>query len=173
MYKYLSVVYCIPLYGGLEKKHIQEIQVLQNKVARLVCHAPPRSKRTELYQRLGWLTFNQLIHYHTLISVFRLRAIREQDVICLKYFARLAELAESWFLCSSLRQHQEVLVSEALHTVICYQEIFAMSQALAYSNKKLENGLLKGLPAFQNDGDYELYLIHPTLFTFIKSCKKF
>ena len=59
------LAYCLPVFGGLDKGDIREIQVLQNKAARLVCKAPPRANRAELYQRLGWLTVNQQISYHT------------------------------------------------------------------------------------------------------------
>ena len=73
--------YCLPVYGGLPKKQIQEIQTLQNKAARLVCGAPPRSERSALFKQLGWLTFNQLITYHTLIMVKRVRISKEPDYL--------------------------------------------------------------------------------------------
>ena len=71
------LLYCLPLYGGLDKKHIIEVQTLQNKAARLVCRAPPRSERSMLYDRLGWLTYNQLIAYHTVLMIKRVRMSRE------------------------------------------------------------------------------------------------
>ena len=66
------LMYCLPLYGGCDVEHIKAIQVLQNKAAQIVCNAPPRSRRVPLYDSVGWLTVNQLISYHTLISVFKL-----------------------------------------------------------------------------------------------------
>ena len=66
-----SVVgYCLPVYGGMELGELREIQVLQNKAARLVCHAPPRSNRSDLFKQLGWLTINQMTWYYRLISLF-------------------------------------------------------------------------------------------------------
>ena len=64
------LLYCLPVFGGLETGQLNKIQVLQNKAARLVLHAPPRAKRTEMFAKLEWFTINQLIHYHTLIGVF-------------------------------------------------------------------------------------------------------
>ena len=67
------LLYCLPLFGGLEKKHIKELQTLQNKAARLVCNLPPRSSRQELFKRLDWMSIHQLICYHTLIVIFKIR----------------------------------------------------------------------------------------------------
>ena len=75
------MVYCISVFGGLDIGEIKEIQVLQNKAARLVCHAPPRTSRVELYEKLGWLSVHQLISYHTLITIFRIRSSSEPEYL--------------------------------------------------------------------------------------------
>ena len=61
-----------------------DIQVLQNKAARIVCDAPPRAPRKTLYDKLGWLTVNQLIVYHTLVLVFKIRSCSEPEYLALK-----------------------------------------------------------------------------------------
>ena len=71
------LVYCLPLYGGLDKTSIQNIQILQNKAARIVCCAPLRARRSELFEKLGWLTVNQLIAYHTLVTIQKIRSTKE------------------------------------------------------------------------------------------------
>ena len=75
------LVYCLPLFGGCEKYEIKALQVLQNQAARIVTHSPPRSNRIELFDKLEWLTVNQLIVYHTLISVFKLRQNQEPEYL--------------------------------------------------------------------------------------------
>ena len=75
------MVYCISVFGGLDIGEIKEIKVLQNKAARLVCHAPPRTSRVELYEKLGWLSVHQLISYHTLIPIFRIRSSSEPEYL--------------------------------------------------------------------------------------------
>ena len=75
------MVYCLPLFGGLDKGQVRDIQVMQNKAARLVCHAQPRTRRSALFDQLGWLSVNQLISYHTLISVFKMRASGEPEYL--------------------------------------------------------------------------------------------
>ena len=78
------MVYCLPLYGGCDKYQIKAIQVLQNKAALIVTHLPPRTSRTELFERVNWLTVNQLIVYHTLITIFKVRQNNEPEYLATK-----------------------------------------------------------------------------------------
>ena len=75
------LVYCLPLYGGSDKRDVKDIQILQNKAAQIVCHAPPRANRNQLFNTLGWMTVNQLITYHTLITVFKIRNSKEPEYL--------------------------------------------------------------------------------------------
>ena len=58
------LIYCLPLYGGVNKGQVKELQVLQNKAGQIVSHKPPFTNRKELYDQLGWMTVSQLIVYH-------------------------------------------------------------------------------------------------------------
>ena len=78
------MVYCLPLYGGCDKYQIKAIQVLQNKAALIVTHLPPRTSRIELFERVNWLTVNQLIVYHTLITIFKVRQNNEPEYLATK-----------------------------------------------------------------------------------------
>jgi hypothetical protein len=73
---------------------LKDIQVLQNKAAQIVCHAPPRSSRSTMFDRLGWLTVNQLICYHSLLTVFKIRTSREPEYLAqtLKYDNRFGRI---------------------------------------------------------------------------------
>ena len=75
------LVYCLPLFGGCDILEIKELQVLQNKAAQVVTHSPPRAERLALYARLKWLTVNQLIAYHTLLTVFKIRQSGEPEYL--------------------------------------------------------------------------------------------
>ena len=75
------LVYCLPLYGGSDIGHVKDIQVLQNKAAQIVCHAPPRAKRSQMFDTLGWMTVNQLVSYHTLITIFKIRNSSEPEYL--------------------------------------------------------------------------------------------
>ena len=67
------LVYCLPLFGGCDNAEVKAIQVLQNRAAQIVIHSPPRAERLPMFTKLKWLTVNQLITYHTLLTVFKIR----------------------------------------------------------------------------------------------------
>lgn len=78
------IVYCLPVFGGMEPGDLREIQLLQNKAARLVCRAPPRSSRSDLYEKLGWLTINQMVCYYTLISLFKINSFNDPEYLAMQ-----------------------------------------------------------------------------------------
>ena len=73
------LIYCLPLYGGSEKGKLEDLQILQNKVARLVLNLPPWSNRAELYGHIGWMTVKQMVFYHTSTTIFRVRKTKEPE----------------------------------------------------------------------------------------------
>ena len=73
--------YCLPLFGGCDVGEIKSLQILQNKAAQIVTHSPRRAVRNEMYDQLDWLTVNQLIQYHTLLAVFRVRSSGEPEYL--------------------------------------------------------------------------------------------
>ena len=62
-------------------QEIKDLQVLQNKAARIVLHAPLRAVRQHMYTELDWLTVKQLIMYHTLLTVYRVRQTQEPEYL--------------------------------------------------------------------------------------------
>ena len=75
------MIYCLPVFGGTEKGNIRQLQVLQNKVLQIVCHAPPRANRVSLLNKLGWLSVNQIIAYHTLLAIFKMKRVGEPEYL--------------------------------------------------------------------------------------------
>ena len=75
------IVYCLPLFGGCNTDQIKSLQVLQNRAAQVVTHSPPRSRREVMYNKLKWLTVNQLVVYHTLLTVFKIRRTKELEYL--------------------------------------------------------------------------------------------
>ena len=73
--------YCISLFGGMGKQNCNSIQILQNRAARFVCNLPPQTSRTELFTRVGWLTVNQMIRYHTLVLVYKIRRANDPEYL--------------------------------------------------------------------------------------------
>ena len=79
-------MYCLPVFGGLHKNQIHDLQTLQNKAIRIVCNSPPRSNRAELFEYTGWLTVNQLASFHSLLTMFKIRTNKDPkylaDILC-------------------------------------------------------------------------------------------
>ena len=75
------LVYCLPLFGGCNIGDMKKLQVLQNRAAQVVTRMPPRSSRAALFGKLKWLTVNQLVVYHTLLSVFKTRQSGEPEYL--------------------------------------------------------------------------------------------
>ena len=73
------LAYCLPLFGGCNKNDVRDLQVLQNKAARIVCHAPPLASRRGMFDHLDWLSVRQMINYHTLIAIYRIRSSGEPE----------------------------------------------------------------------------------------------
>ena len=75
------LAYCLPLFGGCSLREIKDLQLLQNRAAQLVTHLPPRSSRGTMFTRLKWLTVRQLVVYHTLLVVFKVRQSKEPEYL--------------------------------------------------------------------------------------------
>ena len=75
------LVYCLPLFGVCGKADILATQVLQNKAAQIVTRSPLRTHRDTMYESLGWLSVNQLVAYHTVLTVYRIRESSEPEYI--------------------------------------------------------------------------------------------
>ena len=63
--------YIISLWGGCGKEMKKVLQVIQNKAARVVVKR--EASLIDIYQQIGWLSVNQLIFYHSVLLVFKVR----------------------------------------------------------------------------------------------------
>ena len=73
--------YCLPLFGACDMGELRDLQVLQNKAAQLVTQSPGRAVRNPMYDKLGWLTVNQLVRYYSLLAVYRIRMSKEPEYL--------------------------------------------------------------------------------------------
>ena len=71
------LVYCLPLFGGCQQYELEDLQIIQNKIARIVTRSQQRTHREDMFNQLKWLTVRQLVAYHTLITVYRIRSTGE------------------------------------------------------------------------------------------------
>ena len=75
------MVYNLPLFGGMDIGDLRKIQIMQNRAAEIATHSPPRAHRSPMYDKLQWLTVNQLIFYHSVITIFKIRKNREPEYL--------------------------------------------------------------------------------------------
>ena len=75
------LVYCLPLFGGCDKADLHSLQVLQSKAAQIVTRSPPRSVRNPMFDRLDWLSVNQLVAYHSLLQIYKIRSSQEPEYL--------------------------------------------------------------------------------------------
>ena len=59
--------------------NLKSIQILQNRAAQISTHSPPRAQRAPMCDHLQWLTVNQLVFYHTVLTIFKIRSKREPE----------------------------------------------------------------------------------------------
>ena len=121
------LAYCLPLFGGMEKHQLQELQILQNKAARLVCRVPPRYNRKEVFKKLNWFTVNQLICYYTLIMVFKVRQSKSPEylanILCLNSrYGRIKTRKQTLTLASNSFTHRGVQLWNKLPSTVRNEE---------------------------------------------------
>ena len=55
---------------------------MQNKAARIVTHLPLQgTSRNLLYDKVEWMTITQLIEYHTLIAMYKIKKYHEPEYL--------------------------------------------------------------------------------------------
>ena len=69
------------LFGGCDIGEIKDLQVLQNKAGQIVTKSPPRSPRHSMFDKLGCFSLNQLVVYHTVISIFKIRTYGKPELL--------------------------------------------------------------------------------------------
>ena len=69
-----KLIYLIQWWGGCSDYLINFLQILQNRAGRLVTkHGRFTPNRVVLHQ-CGWLSVRQMVHYHSLVLVFKIKA---------------------------------------------------------------------------------------------------
>ena len=64
--------YLIGVWGGTHQKYVKKVQTLLNKTARAVTNLPRKTPTLQLMRRCNWLTAQELIKYHSIITMWKL-----------------------------------------------------------------------------------------------------
>ena len=75
------ILYHIQLFGGSSEELLSALQLQQNKAARLVCRLPWRTRTETLLQQMGWMNVKQMVAYHSVLSLYKIRKARKPKYI--------------------------------------------------------------------------------------------
>ena len=67
-----KLIYMIELWSGCEKYLITSLQIVQNKVARIVTNLDMETPIKTLLKQCNWLSVNQLSFYHTTLLQYKI-----------------------------------------------------------------------------------------------------
>ena len=67
------IVYMVQVYGNASEYMLRSLQVLQNKAARVVTRLRWGTETGFLLNQVGWLSVRQLIAYHSVLLVFKIK----------------------------------------------------------------------------------------------------
>ena len=67
-----KLVYLIQLWGGCSDYLLDFLQILQNRAARMVTRLSWYTPISTLLKQCGWLSVRQLVHYHSLLLVYKM-----------------------------------------------------------------------------------------------------
>ena len=94
--------YVIALWGGCGLGLRKTLQVLQNRVAQVVTRKDWTTTSKALLQQCGWLSVNQLIFYHTVLLVYKVRQSKSPNYIY--------RMHNSWLYPYTTRQAENGLI---------------------------------------------------------------
>ena len=72
-----KISYLICLWGGCSGQIQKTLQVVLNKAARLVSKCDWSVSTKETYKQIGWLSLKQLVFYHTVLLIYKIRKNKE------------------------------------------------------------------------------------------------
>ena len=106
-----KLIYLIQLWGGASDYLIRFLQVLQNRAARIVTRLDWYTPTEVLLTQCGWLSVKQLIEYHSLLLLYKIRSdgkpVYLKERLCQKFsyetrFAATGAINEGNILKSEL-----------------------------------------------------------------------
>lgn len=70
---FMSVlIYGIPAWGGLPSSHINKLQLILNKAARIILKVNPFYNSTDALKRCKWFSISDIIKYHSIVLIFKI-----------------------------------------------------------------------------------------------------
>ena len=68
-----KLLYCLPLFGGVEENMLNSLQVVQNEAARTVTKLSRYTSTAELLKQTGWLSVRQMAFFYSVLMVHKIK----------------------------------------------------------------------------------------------------
>ena len=144
------LIYLIQLWGGSSFYLIRMLQILQNRAARLVTklgwYSPVKTQ-------CGWLSVHQLVHFHSLLLAYKIRAEEKPKYFCDKLkssFDKETRLATSGGIRKELKiKHKTTQQSFIPRTVDLWNKLpqdLRQTLTLPKFKKKLKLWIIQNIP---------------------------
>ena len=79
------LVYLVQVYGNAAEILLKFLQVIQNKAARYITRLRWGTETSVLLNQVGWLSVKQLIVFHSLIQLFKIKETGKPFTLRLKF----------------------------------------------------------------------------------------
>ena len=80
-----KIMYMIPIWGGTHQVHMRKVQKILNMTARFVNNCGRKWKTQKLMESCGWFTANELVVYHSLITLWKILYLQIPGQLFEKY----------------------------------------------------------------------------------------
>ena len=147
------LIYLIQLWGGSSFYLIRMLQILQNRAARLVTKLGWYTPVKTLLLQCGWLSVHQLVHYHSLVLVFKIRDVNKPKYFCDKLkseFCRETRLATGGGIRKNQKiKHKTTQQSFIPRTVDIWNKLpqdLRLTPTLPKFKKKLKLWIIRNIP---------------------------
>ena len=80
-----KIIYSIQIYGCMTDNHEKKIHTIMNRAARFICNASKRTNTMKLMTSCKWLSFREMVKYHSLILLWKITRLGKPDILAHKF----------------------------------------------------------------------------------------
>ena len=80
-----KIIYMLPVWGGTHPTHMKKLQRIQNNTARYVLNKGKKWKTLKLMREVNWLSVMEMMQYHSLILLWKLKNHNKPKQIANKF----------------------------------------------------------------------------------------
>ena len=120
-----------------------------NKAVQIVTRSPPRASRAPMFDRLGWMSVNQLVFYHSVLTVFKIRRSQEPEYLS----SILSKDSRNTRIIIPNLDLSLVLKSFTIRGAVCWNKLplnTRITQKISHFKKLARQWICDNVPRFQD-----------------------